>query len=248
MSGCQKATVLVLLGAVVVVFWGLLRLVETSLVQPEVTVTPFALHTPTATATSTVLPLEATEPAPPPTAVNSPAYTATTLATDTPTATAVPPSATPQPSPTATETLRSSPTPVPQPTVPAEVGGYLKEFTGLVSAVAQMGALESSSGADQGVADQLRGIYRRLHEMAVPVGAEEMHLAFITYVSVLEEKCLCQIFAEAHSADAQGVYYQQCQARAATAASDLLTRRFLPSRDAFLARYSLSAKDVGFTF
>jgi hypothetical protein len=247
MSGCQKATVLVLLGAVVVVFWGLLRLVETSLVQPEATVTPFALHTPTATATSTVLPLESTEPAAP-TVVNSPTYTVTAVATDTPTATAVPPSATPQPSPTATETLRSSPTPVPQPTVPAEVGGYLKEFTGLVSAVAQMGAVESTSGIDQGAADQMRGVYRRLHEMAVPSGAEEMHLAFITYVSVLEEKCLCQIFAQAHSADAQGVYYQQCQARAATAAGDLLTQRFLSSRDAFLERYSLTAKEAGFPF
>lgn len=130
--------------------------------------------------------------------------------------------------------------------MPAEVAQYLQDFTGLVTAVDEMGLLENSGQADQGTADQLRGIYRRLHEMSVPQGAEEMHLAFITYVSVLEERCLCKVFADAHSADAQGEYYRQCEGRAASVAAELLSTRFLPARDAFLQRYSLSPVQAGF--
>ncbi|HJX38489.1 MAG TPA: hypothetical protein VJ714_07810 [Anaerolineae bacterium] len=247
MSGCQKTTVLVLLCAVIVVFWALLQVVESALEQPEVPASPFVLHTPTATATSTMLPSETREPILSPTVIVSPAQTPTFIPTDTATATPVPPSPTPSPSSTATQRPLPSPTSVPQRTVPAEVAGYLRDFTSLVSAVDQMGLLESSARADQGTADQLRGVYRHLHEMVVPEGAEEMHLAFITYVSVLEERCLCKVFAEAHSADAQGQYYRQCEGRAASVAVDLLSKRFLPSRDAFLQRYSLSAGEAGFT-
>lgn len=245
MSGCQKATVLVLLGAVIVVFWVLLYVVETALNEPEGPATPFVLHTPTATATSTAAPLETIETTPT-TLAPSPTGTPTPGPTDSATATAIPPSPTLPPSPTPSPTPLPSPTLAPQPTVPAAVSQYLQEFTGLVKTVDEMGLLASSSRADQGTATQLRGIYRGLHEMVVPEGAEEMHLAFTIYVSVLEEKCLCHVFADAHSADAQGAYYRQCESRAGNVASDVLKSRFLPAREAFLRRYSLSAQDAGF--
>jgi len=245
MSGCQKTTVLVLLGAVIVVFWALVRLLNTALDEPEASASPFVLHTPTATATSTLVPLE-TRDAAPPTHMPSPTYTATTLPTETATATPVPPSPTPPPSPTLTQTPPPSPTPVPQPTVPAAVSQYWREFAGMVETVEGMGLLAGSSVADQHTADQLRGIYRRLHEMVVPEGAWGMHLAFTVYVSVLEEKCLCRTFADAHSGDAQGTYYRQCEDRAGVVASEVLKTRFLPARDEFLERYSLSAQSAGF--
>jgi hypothetical protein len=93
---------------------------------------------------------------------------------------------------------------------------YLEELAALVSRVHGMQLLGGATQVDESTADQLRGIYDRLHEMAVVDGAEEMHLAFTIYVSVLEEKCLCHIFAEVHSADAQG---SQCSRRSASVTS-----------------------------
>lgn len=246
MSGCQKTTVLVLLCAVIIVFWALLQVVESALEPPQVTPSPFVLHTPTATSTSTTLPSETVGPVGSPTVIASPSQTATPIPTDTATATPLPPSATPSPSSTATEKPLPTSTSLPQPTTPPGVAQYLRDFTGIVTAVEQMDLLENPGRADQGTADQLRGIYRRLHEMSAPEGAQEMHLAFITYVSVLEERCLCKVFADAHSADAQGPYYRQCEARAASVAVELRSKRFLPARDAFLQRYSLSAGGAGF--
>lgn len=84
--------------------------------------------------------------------------------------------------------------------------------------------------------------------MEVPSDAEEMNLAFIIYVSVLEEKCLCHIFAEAHAGDAQGEYYRECENRATNAAMDWMSNRFIPSREAFLQEYALTAPEVGFPY
>jgi hypothetical protein len=130
--------------------------------------------------------------------------------------------------------------------VPAAVAGYLDKFVLLVVAVEEEGILSDPASIDQNAADRLRGIYRQLHEMPVPDDADEMHLAFIVYVSVLEEKCLCHVFAEAHSADAQAQYFRECENRATTMATQILDSRFVPSRDAFLQAYSLTARDVGF--
>ena len=106
--------------------------------------------------------------------------------------------------------------------------------------------MSDPASIDQNAADRLRGIYRQLHEMPVPDDADEMHLAFIVYVSVLEEKCLCHVFAEAHAADAQAQYFRDCENRATTAATEIRNQRFIPSRDAFLQSYSLTPSDVGF--
>ncbi len=249
MRGCQKLTLLVLLGAVVIVFWALLQLLQGAMDLPASTPVALVLHTPTstATATSTALPGETRKPAespiPQPTATRTP----TLIPSDTPTRTSIPPTATSTPSPTATATQPSSPTPVPQPTVPVEVADYLDRFVPLVVGVEEEGILSNPASIDQNAADRLREIYRRLHEMPVPGDAEEMHLAFIVYVSVLEEKCLCHVFAEAHSADAQAQYFRDCENRATTMATQILDSRFVPSRDAFLQAYSLTARGVGLT-
>ena len=118
----------------------------------------------------------------------------------------------------------------------------------VVVGVHNSGLPGSTVGVDQGTVDRLREAYRRLHRMAVPEGAEEMHLDFIVYVSVLEQECLCHIFAEAHSGDAQGQHFRQCETRATDMAAEIVSKRFVPSRDAFLKRYSLTAQDAGFPF
>ncbi len=252
MSGWQKVTVLVLLCAVVVVFWALFQLVQSTADVPEGRPTRMVLHTPTSTATGT-----GTDVVPPtgtpefsstlsPAETETPMWTPTSKPTEIPTGTPVPPTNTPRPSPTATPNPTATHTPVPKPTVPAEVSAYLEDFASLVTSVDEMGLLEGSAGADQGTADQLRGIYRGLHEMAVPSGAEEMHLAFITVVSVLEEKCLCHVFADAHASDAQGQHYRECESTATATAVDVLSKRFVPARGAFLKRYSLTARQAGF--
>jgi hypothetical protein len=128
------------------------------------------------------------------------------------------------------------------------VSAYLDDFTDLVVVVDETGLLESSASADQGTAEQLRGLYGQLHEMAVPAGAEEMHLAFVTMVSVLEEKFLCHVFADAHASDAQAQHYRECVSTATSTANDILSNRFVPARDAFLKRYSLTARQAGFPF
>jgi cytoskeletal protein RodZ len=250
MSGCQKAALLVLVGAVVVVFWVLFQLVQSATSVAEGTPTPLVLHTPTSTATGTSTvagtPASSATPVlsstPSPEETPTPTSTPTLEPTEVPTNTPLPPTSTPQPSPTHT----ASPTSVPRPTVPAEVSAYLKDFASMVDTVYEMGLLESSASANQDTAEQLRGMYRQLYEMAVPGGADEMHLAFVTVVSVLEEKCLCQVFAEAHGSDAQGQHYRDCVTNATTTASEVLTGRFVPARDAFLQRYSLTAKQAGF--
>ncbi|NIN66511.1 MAG: hypothetical protein GTO63_17845 [Anaerolineae bacterium] len=126
--------------------------------------------------------------------------------------------------------------------------GYLKEFVALVARVHDMRLLGGATQVDESTADQLRGIYDRLHEMAVADGAEEMHLAFTIYVSVLEEKCLCHIFAEVHSANAQGEHYRECENRAANTAMDLLSNQFLPRREEFLQAHDLTASELGFPY
>ncbi len=125
---------------------------------------------------------------------------------------------------------------------------YLEEFVTLVVQVHDMRLLGAATQIDESTADQLRGVYDRLHEMAVPDGAEEMHVSFTIYVSVLEEKCLCHIFAEVHSGDAQGEHYRQCENRATNTAMDLLSNRFIPSREEFLQAHGLSALEVGFPY
>jgi hypothetical protein len=252
MSAWQKITVLILLCAVVVVFWALFQIVQSTTGTPDGSPTQMVLHTPTSTATGTgtavTPPTGAPESSstPSPTETETNTWTPTSKPTDTTTSTAVPPTNTPRPSPTATPNPTVTHTPVPQPTVPAEVSAYLKDFASLVTSVDEMGLLESSSSADQSTADRLRGIYSGLHEMAVPDGAEEMHLAFITVVSVLEEKCLCHVFADAHASDAQGQHYRECESNATATAGDLWTNRFVPARDAFLKQYSLTARQAGF--
>jgi hypothetical protein len=125
---------------------------------------------------------------------------------------------------------------------------YLEEFVALVAGVHDMHLLAAATQVDESTVDQLRGVYRLLHEMTVPEDAEEMHLAFTIYVSVLEEKCLCHIFAEVYSADAQGEHFRQCENRATNTAMDMLSHRFIPSREAFLQAYSLNALEVGFPY
>jgi hypothetical protein len=252
MSGCQKVTVLVLLCAVVVVFWALFQLVQSTDGVPEGSPTRMVLHTPTSTATSTsreasqLTGTPVTSATPLPATTVTPTWTPTSTPTEAPTSTPVPPTNTPHPSPTATANPTATQTSVPKPTVPAEVAEYLKDFTALVTTVDEMGLLEGSGAADQGTADQLRGVYRQLHEMAVPGGAEEMHLAFVTAVSVLEEKCLCHVFADAHASDAQGQHYRECDSSATATAKEIVSNRFVPARDAYLQRYSLTARQAGF--
>jgi hypothetical protein len=254
MSGCQKAALLVLVGAVVVVFWVLFQLVQSATGVAEGTPTPLVLHTPTCTATgtSTAAGTPASSATPVISSTPLPQETATSTSTPTleptvaPTSTPVPPTNTPQPSPTYTASPTPPATTVPQPTVPAEVSAYVKDLASMVAAVQEMGLLDSSASANQDTGEQLRGMYRRLHEMVVPDGAEEMHLAFVTAVSVLEEKCLCQVFAEAHGSDEQGQHYRDCVTRATATASEVFSGRFVPARDAFLQQYSLTAKEAGF--
>lgn len=248
MSAWQKTTVLLLLCAVVVVFWALFQLVQSAIEGPEGSPTQMVLHTPTSTATGTGTDVPSPTGAPGSSSTPSPVDTATPTSkpTDAPTGTPVPPTNTPRPSPTATPNPTATHTAVPQPTVPAEVSAYLKDFASLVTSVDEMGLLEGSASADQSTADQLRSIYSGLHEMAVPEDAEEMHLAFITVVSVLEEKCLCHVFADAHASDAQGQHYQECETNATNTAGGLWSGRFVPARDVFLKQYSLTARQAGF--
>ena len=249
MRGCQRLTLLVLLCAVIFVFWTLFHLLQGAVNEPASTPSaPLVLHTPTptATATSNPLPRETNVPASSPTPEPTSTATPTVAPSASPTSTPVPPTPTSTLAPTATHTQRPSPTPLPQPTLPAEVVAYLDRFVPLVVSVEGEGILSNPAGIDQSAADQLRAVYRQLHEMTVPPEAEEMHLAFIVYTSVLEEKCLCHIFAQAHATDAQAQYFRDCENRATRAATDVLNSRFLPSRDAFLRSYSLSANDAGF--
>jgi hypothetical protein len=229
MRGCQKATLLVLLCAVVAVFWVLFQLLEGVTTLPEGTATPLVLHTPTstATATPTTTAVETDNPAPSPTTEKTVPAAPTAMPSDTATSTMVPPTSTPTPSPTATKTQVPSPTSVPQPTVPAAVTKYLDGFVPLVVSVEAEEVLSKPGGIDQGSADQLKEVYQRLHQMEVPPDAEEMHLAFIVYVSVLEEKCLCHVFAAAHSGDAQAPYFRACEDRATSAATEVLNSRFV---------------------
>jgi hypothetical protein len=128
------------------------------------------------------------------------------------------------------------------------VVAYLDRLVPLVVSVEGEGILSNPAGIDQGAADRLRGVYRQLHEMTVPPDAEEMHLAFIVYTSVLEQKCLCHVFADAHASDAQGQHYRECESGATKVASEVLSSRFVPARDAFLQQYSLTARQAGFPF
>lgn len=248
MRGCQKATLLVLLCAVVAVFWVLFELLEGAVTPPEGTPSPLVLHTPTstATATPTTAAVETGNPAPTPTTEATIPPAPTAFPSDTATSTPVPPTPTPLPSPTATETPLPSPTSAPQPTVPVEVAEYLDGFAPLVVSVEGEEILSDPGGITQGTGDRLREVYRRLHQMEAPADAEEMHLAFIVYVSVLEEKCLCHVFAAAHSGDAQAAYFRDCESRATRTATDILNNRFLPARDAFLGSYSLDPQSAGF--
>ena len=248
MSGCQKTTLLVLLGAVLVVFWALLQVLQVAIEPPASTPSPWVLHTPTSTATATPTPLAAETSAPIPSPTPEMILTATPTLNPprTPSSTPVPPTSTPTASPTSTGTNVPSPTPAPQPTVPAEVADYLDQFVPLVSSVDGESILSPATRIDMGLVDQLRDIYRRLHEMRVPTVAEEMQLDFIVYVSLLEEKCLCHIFADAHSNDAQGQHFRECERRATEMATDIHRDSFVPARDGFLRSYSLTAPDVGF--
>lgn len=124
----------------------------------------------------------------------------------------------------------------------------MEEFVELVTRVHGMQLLGGVTEIGEGTVNEVRAVYSRLHELDVPAGAEDMHLSYIIYVSLLEEKCLCHIFAQIHSADAQGQHYRECEDRATTAAMDMMSNRFLPSRDTFLQRYDLSASDVGFPY
>jgi hypothetical protein len=245
--GCQRLTLLLLLCAVVLVFWVLFQLLQGAMTEPASTPSaPLVLDTPTSTATSNPLPRETNVPASSPTPEPTSTATPTLVPSATPTSTLVPPTPTSTPAPTATHTERPSATPLPQPTLPADVAAYLDRFVSLVVSVEGEGILSNPAGIDQGAADRLRSFYRQLHEMTVPTDAEEMHLAFIVYTSVLEEKCLCHTFAQAHAADAQAPYFRDCENRATRAATDVLNNRFFPSRDAFLRGYSLTAKGAGF--
>jgi len=125
---------------------------------------------------------------------------------------------------------------------------YLEEFVELAVRVHEMQLMGGAGPIDEAAVDQLREVYRQLHEMEVPLDAEDMHLAFIIYVSVLEEKCLCHIFAEAHAGNAQGEYYRECENRATNAAMDIMSSRLIPSREAFLQQCGLTAPEVGFPY
>ncbi|MCJ7621522.1 MAG: hypothetical protein MUP64_15030, partial [Anaerolineae bacterium] len=58
MRGCQRLTVLVLLCAVILVFWTLVQLLQGAVNEPASTPSaPLVLHTPTPTATATSNPL-----------------------------------------------------------------------------------------------------------------------------------------------------------------------------------------------
>ena len=256
MSGCQKTTLLVLLVAALVVFWALFQLLQVAIEPPAGTPSPPVLHTPTSTATATSTPLaaETSAPVPSPTSeimltatptLNSPRTPSSTPVPRTSTPTVTPTSA-PTYTPTATSTRIPSPTPVPQPTAPAEVADYLDQFVPLVTSVDGERILNPATRIDMGLADQLREIYHQLHEMKVPAGAEEMQLDFVVYVSLLEEKCLCHIFADAHSTNAQGQHFRECENRATQMATDIFRDRFVPARDAFLRKYGLTAPGVGF--
>jgi hypothetical protein len=256
MRGCRGITLLVLLAAVILVFWTLFQLLQVTANPPASTPSaPVVLHTPTSTATATSRPLPgetdvpASSPTTEPTSTTTPTLAPSASPTSTPvppTPTAVPPTHTSTPAPTATHTRRPSPTPLPQPTLPAEVAAYLGKFVPLVVSVEEEGILSNPAGIDQSAGDRLRVVYRQLHEMTVPADAEDMHLAFVVYTSVLEEKCLCHVFAQAHANDAQAQYFRDCESRATSAATDVLNNRFLPSRDAFLRGYSLTANGAGF--
>ena len=248
MSGCQKTTLLVLLVAVLVVFWALVQVLQVAIEPPASTPSPWVLHTPTSTATATPTPaaVETSAPIPSPTPEKTLTPAPTLNPPRTPSSTPVPPTSTPTASPTSTGTSVPSPTPAPQPTVPAEVADYLDQFVPLVTSVDGERILSPSTQIDMGLVDQLREVYRRLHEMKVPAGAEEMQLDFIVYVSVLEEKCLCHIFAHAHSTSAQGQHFRECESRATQMASGALRDNFVAARDGFLSSYSLTAPDVGF--
>lgn len=248
MSGCQKTTLLVLLCAVLVVFWTLGQALQVAIEPSASTPSPWVLHTPTSTATATPTPVavETGAPIPSPAPEKTLTPTPTLNPPRTPSSTPVPPTATPTASPTSTATSVPSPTPAPQPTVPAEVADYLDQFVPLVTSVDRERIFSPAARIDMGLVDQLRDIYRRLHEMKVPTDAEEMQLDFIVYVSMLEEKCLCHIFADAHSTDAQGQHFRECESRATEMATDILRDRFVPARDGFLRSYSLTAPDVGF--
>jgi hypothetical protein len=251
MRGCQRLTLLVLLCAVILVFWALFQLLQGAVNEPASTPSALlVLHTPTSTATAAPNPLPgetnvpASSPTPEPTSTATPAV----VPSATPTGTSVPPAPTSTLAPTATHTQRPSPTPLPQPTLPAEVVAYLDRFVPLVVSVEGEGILSNPAGINQSAADRLRAVYRQLHEMTVPPDAEEMHLAFIVYTSVLEQKCLCHVFADAHASDAQGQHYRECESGATNMASEVRSSRFVPARDAFLQQYSLTARQAGFPF
>lgn len=248
MTGCQKATLLVLMCTIVVVFALLVLLVQGRISLPA-RGTPTAHNLDTPSSTPRGIPSEMTTP--------------TLSATSTPTQTAEPSSTathTPLPCPTPTETVPARPSPtetiVLQPTpsstapsdVPADVISYLGQFVPLVLRVHDMNLLAGRAAIDESTVDQLRELYGLLHAIDVPEGAEEMHLAFIIYVSVLEEKSLCHIFAEAHSGDSQGEHYRQCENDAASAAIDVMSNRFIPSRDGFVEQYGLTAAELGFPY
>jgi hypothetical protein len=248
MSGCQKTTLLVLLCAVLVVFWALFQVLQVAIEPPASTPSPWVLHTPTSTSTATPTPLaaETSAPIPSPTPEKTLTATPTRNPPRTPSSTPAAATSTPTASPTSTATHVPSPTPAPQPTVPAEVADYLDQFVPLVTSVDGERILSPSTRIDMVLVDQLRDIYRRLHDMKVPAEAEEMQLDFIVYVSMLEEKCLCHIFADAHSTDAQGEHFRECESRATQMATGILRDNFVAARDGFLRSYSLTAPDVGF--
>jgi hypothetical protein len=244
MTGCQKTTVLVLLCAVVVVFGALFLLLRGSLSPSEPSApTPFVLHTPTSTATA----LSTAGPIVVATLTSTPTAHIPPTATPTPTRA---PSSTPPSQPTATSTQTPLPayTPTAGPSVSPEVASYLDEFVELANRVDSLQVMAGSTQIDDNTVDELRGIYRRLHEVEVPEGAEDMHLSFIIYVSVLEEKCRCNIFAQIHAADTQGQHYRDCESRANAMAADVVSSRLLPSLDRFLGRYSLTASELGLPY
>jgi hypothetical protein len=251
MRGCQRLTLLALLCAVVLVFWVLFQLLQGAVNVPaSAPSAPVVLHTPTSTATATPHPVPQATNVPTSSPTSEPTLTATptSVPSTSPTSTPVPPAPTSTSIPTATHTQRPSATPSPQATLPVEVAAYLDRFVPLVVSVEGEGILSNPGGIDQSVADRLRAVYRQLHEMTVPPDAEEMHLAFVVYTSVLEEKCLCHIFAGAHASDAQGQHYRECESGATNTASEVLSSRFVPARDAFLQECSLTARQAGFPF
>jgi len=251
-SGCQKTTLLALVCVVAIVFVALFLFLQGyKSLPPFATPTPLVLHTPTARATRMPSASPSVGSAPIVSATSTPfdTVTPTSSPTDTPVMSSTPTETVPaDPSPLPTDTPPSTSTSTPAVEVPAEVMDYLEEFVQLVVRVDQMHLLGGGGPTDEGTVDQLREVYRLLHEMEVPSDAEEMNLAFIIYVSVLEEKCLCHIFAEAHAGDAQGEYYRECENRATSAAMDIMSSRFIPSREVFLQQYGLAALELGFPY